>query len=146
MSKVLKWILYILLGLVVLAVVAGVVFAFLGWGHGFYMMRPGLRFIEPYHYYNFNPGRMIFGGLFGLGLFLLLIIGIVALISFLVRGNRSAQVTSTPQVTSPSQIAESPKEPAVGETTPSTARTCSNCGKPAQEDWSTCPYCGHALI
>lgn len=24
-------------------------------------------------------------------------------------------------------------------------RTCHNCGKPAQTDWKTCPYCGHSL-
>ncbi len=24
-------------------------------------------------------------------------------------------------------------------------RTCPGCGKPAQEDWKTCPYCGHSL-
>jgi hypothetical protein len=141
MSKALKWILYILLGLVALAVVAAIVFAFLGFGHGFAMMRPGLRYVQPYHYYNFYPGRMIFGGLFGLGLFLLVVIGIIALISFLVRGNRPPQVTSTPPVAPSSQIAQEP----AASTAPAPARTCPNCGRSAQEDWSTCPYCGHAL-
>jgi uncharacterized membrane protein len=142
MSKVLKWILYILLGLVALAVIVGVVFAFFGWGHGFYMMRPGLRYVQPYHYNNFYPGRMIFGGLFGLGIFLLVIIGIVALISYLVRGNRPAQMTSSSQVPAANQITPTPQEPVA---TPATTRACSNCGKPAQDDWTTCPYCGHAL-
>lgn len=27
----------------------------------------------------------------------------------------------------------------------SPARTCTNCGKPAQGDWSTCPHCGTTL-
>jgi len=26
--------------------------------------------------------------------------------------------------------------------TPKTTRTCANCGKPLQEDWTHCPYCG----
>jgi apolipoprotein N-acyltransferase len=25
------------------------------------------------------------------------------------------------------------------------ARTCASCGKPAQADWTTCPYCGKKL-
>ncbi len=47
MNKVLKWILYILLGLVVLGVIAGIVFAIFG-GYGYTMMRPGFRMMEPY--------------------------------------------------------------------------------------------------
>jgi hypothetical protein len=48
MSKVLKWILYVALGLVVLALIAGIFIAiFGGLGHGYYMMRPGFRMMEP---------------------------------------------------------------------------------------------------
>jgi hypothetical protein len=130
MNKVLKWILYILLGLVVLAVVAGIVFAVFG-GYRFAMMRPGFRMMEPLRY-SFSPFRMIFGGIFGLGVFVLVIIGIVALVNALVHGNRPAQMTPPAQVVPPTQM-----------TTPS--RTCSNCGKPAQDDWKTCPYCGNPL-
>jgi hypothetical protein len=25
------------------------------------------------------------------------------------------------------------------------SRACSNCGKPAQADWKTCPHCGQTL-
>ena len=28
---------------------------------------------------------------------------------------------------------------------PRAERNCTNCGKPAQADWITCPYCGKAL-
>lgn len=28
---------------------------------------------------------------------------------------------------------------------PAAERTCNNCHKPAQADWSTCPYCGQVL-
>jgi uncharacterized membrane protein len=131
MNKVLKWILYILLGLVVLAVVAGIVFAVFG-GRGYAMMRPGFRMMETPRY--FSPFRMIFGGLFGLGVFVLVIIGIVALVNALVRGNRHAQMSQPAQMATPAQM-----------TTPQPSRTCSNCGKPAQDDWKTCPYCGNSL-
>jgi hypothetical protein len=130
MNKVLKWILYILLGLIVLGVVAGIVFAFSG-GFRFAMMRPGFRMISPMRYYA-SPFRMIFGGLFGLGVFVLVIVGIVALVNALVHGNRPVQMTPPAGMTTPAQM-----------TTPS--RTCSNCGKPAQDDWKTCPYCGNPL-
>ncbi|MFZ0533872.1 MAG: zinc ribbon domain-containing protein [Anaerolineales bacterium] len=124
MNKVLKWILYILLGLVVLGVIAGIVFAIFG-GYGYTMMRPGFRMMEPFRY-HFSPVRSIFGGLLGLGVVVLVIVGIVALVSALVRGNRPVQTTPPAQMSAPS-------------------RTCSNCGKPAQDDWKTCPYCGNPL-
>ena len=125
MSKALRWILYILLALVILAVLAGIVFAVFG-GYGYTMMRPGFRMMEPFRYNTFNPGRMIFGGLLGLGVFVLIIVGIVALINALVRGSRPMQANPPAQTVIPS-------------------RTCSNCGKPAQDDWKTCPYCGNPL-
>ncbi|MFH2104177.1 MAG: zinc ribbon domain-containing protein [Chloroflexota bacterium] len=28
---------------------------------------------------------------------------------------------------------------------PAVVQTCANCGKAAQSDWKTCPYCGKAL-
>lgn len=124
MNKVLKWILYILLGLVILAVIAGIVFAIFG-GYRYTMMRPGFRMMEPQRFY-FSPMRSIFGGLLGLGVFVLVIVGIVALVNALVRGSRSAQTPPPAQMSAPT-------------------RTCSNCGKPAQEDWKTCPYCGNPL-
>ncbi len=153
MSKVLKWILYVVLGLVALAVVAGIVVAiFGGVGHGYYMVRPGFRMMEPFHYSYFNPGRMIFGGLLGLGFLILIIVGIVALISVITRGNRPAQVTQTTQPTPPTQPTPAVEMTApAGEMTAPAAemaapnRTCSNCGKPAQDDWHTCPYCGNPL-
>lgn len=125
MSKVLKWILYVLLGLVALAVIAGIVFAIFG-GYGYGMMRPGFRVMMPMHYYSISPVRTIFGGLLGLGVIVLVIVGIVALVNALVRGNRPIQTNPPAQMTTPT-------------------RTCSNCGKPAQDDWKTCPYCGNPL-
>ncbi len=128
MNNTLKWILYVLLGLVILAIIAGIVFAVFG-GYGYAMMRPGIRMMEPYRNFGFggfSPLRAIFGGLFSLGIFILVVVGIVALINALVRSNRP--MTST-----------QPTQPAAP------ARTCPNCGKPSQEDWKTCPYCGNPL-
>lgn len=130
MNKVLKWILYILLGLVILAVIAGIVFAVFG-GYRYGMMRPGFRMIVPMRN-NFSPFRLIFGGVFGLGVFVLVIVGIVALVNALVKSNRPAQMNPPAQMVSPVQM-------------PTPSRTCANCGKPAQDDWKTCPYCGNAL-
>lgn len=146
MSKVLKWILFIGFGLLALAVVAGIVVAiFGGLGHGYYMIRPGFRMMEPFHYSYFNPGRMIFGGLLGLGLLILVIVGIVALISAITRGNRPAQVTQTAQPTPPIQPTPVSEMTAPAAEMAAPTRTCSNCGKPAQDDWKTCPYCGNPL-
>jgi hypothetical protein len=134
MNKVLKWVLIVLGGLVVLAIIAGIVLVFV-YRPGVVMMRPGFRMMQPFRNYGdgfgFNPLRMIFGGLLGLGIFLLVIVGIVALVNMLVRSGRSTQ--SLPPV-QPANMA--PAAP---------ARTCSNCGRPAQEDWKTCPYCGNPL-
>ncbi len=135
MNKVLKWILYVLLAVVVLAVIAGIVFAFLGPAR-YGMMRPGFRMIMPYNRYygGFSPLGGIFGGLIGLGIIILVILGIVALVNALVGGNRRTMYTPPAQPMQPSQPAAA---------TPS--RTCPNCGKPAMDDWKTCPYCGTQL-
>jgi hypothetical protein len=120
-------------------VIAGVVYAFTGGiNHGFNMMRPGIRMMEPHRFGFFRPGGLIFGGLFLCGLSLLVIVGIVALIDFIIRRNRPAQVTQTAQPAPTIQSASVAEMPAP-------TRTCSNCGKPAQEDWKTCPYCGNPL-
>ena len=136
MNKVLKWVLIVLGGLVVLAIIAGIVLAFV-YRPGFVMMRPGFRMMQPFRNngerfgFGFSPLRMIFGGLFGLGIFLLVIVGIVALVNMLVRSGRSTQTLPPAQ-----PAAMAPAAP---------ARTCSNCGRPTQEDWKTCPYCGNPL-
>ncbi len=124
MSKALKWILAILLGLVVVAIIVGIVFAAIG-GYGTSMMGRGFPWMDHMRF-NYSPVRMIFGGLLGLGVFLLVILGIVALVSALVRNNQPTQTPPPAQIAPPS-------------------RTCSNCGKPALEEWKTCPYCGNPL-
>jgi hypothetical protein len=147
MKKVLKWILYILLGLVVLSVMAGfVAMVFGGHGIGYGMMRPGFRLMEPsirmmgpYNYHR--PIGLLFGGLLCIGVILLVIVGIVALVYALVNRNKPAQTTTPAQInTVPVETSTPPIE------TTAPIHTCPNCGKPSQEDWKTCPYCGNPLV
>ncbi len=123
MNKVLKWILFVLLGLVVLAVVAGIVM--FSWRFGFGGMRDGYWMMN--HMRGFvSPAGLVFAWFFRLGVALLFIVGIVGLVYSLTRGKQPAQTTPSATPAMPS-------------------RTCANCGKPAQDDWTTCPYCGHSL-
>jgi hypothetical protein len=146
MSKVLKWILFILLGLVVLSIVAGVVFMVFGglrygmMGPGIRSFGPGIRMMEPGRNY-FHEGRSIFGGLLCLGVLLLVVVGIMALVSALTHRNKPSQITPPAQVvTEPAQAAISSEE------VNAPSQTCANCGKPTQADWKTCPYCGNPLV
>jgi flagellar biosynthesis protein FlhB len=125
MKKVLKWILFILLGLVLFAVIAGVLMV--GWRFGFGGIREGYGMVNHMRGFgSISPVGMIFGGLLRLGLFLLVVVGIVGLVYSLTRGRQSTQVTPSATPAIPS-------------------RTCASCGKPAQDDWTTCPYCGNSL-
>jgi len=124
MSTTLKWILYVLLGLVALAVVAGIVIMVFG-GYGYAMMRPEIRMMDSVRLY-YHPVRSIFGGLLGVGVILLVVVGIVALVNAVLHASCPAQTIPPAQITTPS-------------------RMCSNCGKPAQDEWKTCPYCGNPL-
>jgi hypothetical protein len=53
-----------------------------------------------------------------LGVLFLLVLGAVALVNGI---TRQAMLPAAPE------------------------RKCANCGKPAQADWTTCPYCGKSL-
>jgi hypothetical protein len=126
MNRTLRWILYALLGLVVLGLIAGAVIAiFGGVGYGA-MMRPGLPYYDHMRI-GVNPVRWIFGALLCLGFFLLLVLGIAALVSALVRRD---QPLPPPAATTPVTTGEKP---------------CPNCGRMTQADWKTCPYCGTPL-
>ena len=146
MKNVLKWVLYILLGLVILAIVAGVVAMVFG-GFRYGMMGPSVRYFGPDvrmmgpRGYFFHGGLPIFAGLLCLGILLLVIVGIVALVSALVNRNKPSQIApSAPVATLPVQETVPAGEATAAE------HTCSNCGKPAQADWKTCPYCGNPLV
>jgi hypothetical protein len=69
----------------------------------------------------FGWGGMLLGWLIPVSVIVLLIVGAVALVNSV---NKSGKPTLPPAAPS---------------------RTCPNCGKPAQFDWNTCPYCGQKL-
>lgn len=140
MNKSWKWFLVILGALVVLGVIVVAVFGFshgysrmgyFGGRYGGFMMYPGMMG-------GFRtPGLMIFivlirlvGLAIPLGLLGLLVWGVVKFTS----KNKPVQtgVASTPS--------------SVKDTLDSApARVCSHCGKVAQDDWVTCPYCSEQL-
>jgi hypothetical protein len=72
--------------------------------------------------FGFFPFGGIFMGLIGLAILGLAVYGVIALF------NRHPAPVVVPASVSPV-----------------VTHTCSNCSKPAQDDWKTCPYCGHAL-
>lgn len=147
MRKFWKWFFIVLAALIVLGIIAFVVIglssgfgrpgAFLG-RHGGFMMIPGrIRGFGGPGLFSFHPGLMLIGmllhffaWLIPLGLLILFVWAIVRLTSL----NKSTAVGT--------QSTPSPVAPPV-ESTP--ARTCQHCGKPAQSDWVTCPYCGAKL-
>ena len=124
MNKTLKWILYILLGVVGLLVLVGVVYAIFG-NYRYGMMAPGL-WMGDHMRFGFNPYRGVFIGLLCLGVLLLVVLGIVALVAALVRGNKPPESAPPAQITPPE-------------------KPCPNCGRITQEEWKTCPYCGTSL-
>ena len=131
MSKTWKWILGISLGLVILVGLGFVLTSSFGYGHmsawsqAPYGGRPmmddnGFRGRHPMMGYGFSP---LGGIIMGLGMLLIWTIplGILFLVIYgAVRlAIRPGRIHST--------------------------MACSNCGKPAQEDWNTCPYCETTL-
>ncbi len=162
MSKTVRWILISAGVVAVLALLAALAFgmgtrwqrmsSFVGpsWGHP--MMdrdwgRPGFDgprdFDRGGMHDTYNPWMMnsrmgawgVLGGLFLLGrlVFPLALLGLVAWgVVALVRRGRQPEIISAP--TPPPTPAESVP-----------TAVCGQCGKPAQEGWSHCPYCGNSL-
>ena len=147
MKKVWKWVIGIVIGLVVLAVLVGVGFMVFGdfhavriqngYARGWSQQGPGTL---PYNGFGMQmrgPGMMGRGGIMPFGGFIagLICLGILALIGlgivWLVRATRkSTRVDSPASSTVPVEIP-----------TPAIA-TCQKCGKPIQAEWKNCPYCG----
>jgi len=113
------WILAITLGLVLLLVLPGLFMMGRFWAGGYGgMMGPGM--MGRFGYMNpLGFFGMALMWLIPIGVLVLLVIGAVALVNGLTK----------------------PGDPA----TPVSDRKCSNCGKPAQSDWTICPYCGKSL-
>ena len=86
----------------------------------------------------FSWGMMLLGWLVPAGILVLVIVGIVVLVNALMRPKSSAPTPVAAPVTAPA--AETAPLPP-----PAPLRACASCGKLAQADWSTCPYCGSPL-
>jgi hypothetical protein len=143
MKKVWKWIIGIVVGLVVLAVLVGVGFMAHGNFRGYRTEAFDARgFSErgfgmmPYGGFGhmrgpgmMNYGRMPFGGFFGgllsLGFLALVVLGII----WLVRKLRSPKLVEVPAAM-PAPVPAAIVNP------------CKKCGQPLQDEWKVCPHCG----
>jgi TRAP-type C4-dicarboxylate transport system permease small subunit len=157
MSKTWKWIIGILIGLMVLAVIIAIPFGMhqlagnytqqfpaRGFERGFdHDFGPGMmgrgggadNFYWHHNMMNRNPGfvgPMVYGsGFFFFEIFRLLIpLAVVGLAIYGVFALFRRK---------PSPVVAAEAAPAVP------TRTCASCGKSAQDDWKNCPYCGNAL-
>jgi hypothetical protein len=116
------WILATVFALILLFLLPSVWMMGRSWAGGYGGMMGGPGMMGGFGYMHpFGWSGMLLGWLIPVGVIVLLVIGAVALVNNL---NRSRNPTQ-PQVVP--------------------LRTCSNCGKPAQADWNTCPYCGQKL-
>jgi hypothetical protein len=148
MKKVWKWVIGIVIGLIVLAVLVGV--GFLVWGNlhvyrgvaqlnrGFSQRGPGMMPYGGFGYQLRGPGMMgyrmipfggFFGGLLMLGFLVLIVLGIIWLVG---RARTSTPIQSTAAVPA---VNSEPIPAAV-------LNPCKKCGRPLQADWTVCPYCG----
>ena len=115
MNKI-NWAAVVIFSIVVLLVCLAGIGLLGGWRYGGWgMMGPGM--MGGWGMGPFGGIGMIFMWLVPVGLVVLVVLGIVWLV----------RAISAP-----------------GGVTPA-ARTCPNCGRPAQADWRTCPYCGQDL-
>jgi hypothetical protein len=151
MSKTMKWIVGIVIGLVVVAAIVSAGFLVAGqwagpgwnaearaekpWDGGRAMPRQEMP-MRPYRGefyrgnggYSFSPLRMIVGGVFCLGFLALMVLGIIALGRVALRPSKPA----------------APAIPAAAPTPPPSL-ACPSCERPVQSDWRHCPYCGNDL-
>jgi hypothetical protein len=150
MKKVWKWIIGIVLGLIVLAVLVGVGFLVRGNFHiyraetlgsrNFSQRGPELfgrgQGIIPYGGFEHmrGPGMMgygmmpfggFFGGLISLGFLALVVLGIIWLVRRL-RTPKPVDVPSAAPAAIPADI----------------VNPCKKCGMPLHDGWKICPYCG----
>jgi hypothetical protein len=91
-------------------------------GHGMYMGGYGMM-----GFGRMMPLAGLFGGLFILGLLVLMVLAIIWLA-------RSLRKPVAPAVVPAGYV--NPVVPAVA------TRPCQKCGEPVQEDWKFCPHCG----
>ena len=140
MKKSWNWVIGIVLGLVILAVLMGVGFMVRNNFHvyragalesrGFYERGPGMMPYSGFGSHMRGPGMMgyglmpfggILGGLFSLGFLALVVLGII----WMVRNLRTSKPVEVSSVLPAAVI-----------------NPCKKCGRPIQEDWKICPLCG----
>jgi len=170
MSKFWKWVLILLGIFVVVFVVALIAFGIFagrfaggrvlvmpmmrdrGWdGFGNVPLMPHMGIGRGW---GFGVGRLgVFGWigfglsiLFRIGIFALVIAGIVWVIQRFTRKNQVTTVAVTPATVTPAvtPVVETPA-PVEAAAEPIHEHKCPNCGRPSQEDWKNCPYCGAPL-
>jgi TRAP-type C4-dicarboxylate transport system permease small subunit len=154
MSKTWKWIIGILIGLLILAVIVAIPFGMHQFASGYTAQFPARGFdrdLGPgmmgrgegnYYWHQGMMGGsqgfsrpMAYGlGFFAFGIFRLIIplavlglaiYGVIALFK-----RRPASIAPAEAV---------PSAPVVS------SRSCGSCGKPAMDEWKNCPYCGNSL-
>jgi hypothetical protein len=148
MKNAWKWIIGIIVGLVVLTVLFGVGFMVRNNFHGyrevsrvapgFYERGPGMMPYGGFGHmrgpsmmgYGFMPFGGIFACLVGLGFLVLMVLGIIVL----VRGLRKPMPATNVLATAPAITPES--------TPAAIINACKKCGKPLQDEWVACPFCG----
>jgi hypothetical protein len=140
MSNTLKYVL-IGLGVIILLLIAAVVIsAVFGFGGmNFFQMQPGYR--TPFGPFGRMPmmgGRLGFAGwILMAGLACLPPLALILLVALIV-----GLVTRSRPVPPPPPAAQPP----VTQSSVTPTKTCPNCGRPVQEDWTHCPYCGQNLV
>ena len=115
MKSKIGWIVAITLGLVALFFLPSLLMGRF-WQGGYGGMMGGFGFMNPFGFLG-----MALMWLIPLAVIVLVVLGVVSLFNGL---NKAT-----------------PQNPSVSEP----ARSCQNCGKTAQADWATCPYCGKSL-
>lgn len=154
MSKTWKWIIGILIGLLILAVLVAIPFGMHQFASGYTAQFPA-RGLDR----DFGPGMMGRGegnydwhqgmmggsqgfshpmaygfGFFAFGIFRLIIpLGVLGLAIYGV----IALFKRRPASIAPAEAV--PSTPVVS------SRSCGSCGKPAMDEWKNCPYCGNSL-
>jgi hypothetical protein len=150
------WTIVVLLIVVVLGAAAFAVGSRFGYRGGFErfgMMERGYNRMQPFNRPLLGY-RAPMGGLFrvlGMALMCLLPLGILALAVVggvsLIRGSRSRKSANAVAPAAPAASVElsTPAVEPAEVVSSSVERECASCGKPAQADWKTCPYCGTPL-
>ncbi len=151
MKNKLGWILAALFGVLLIIFAAGVLVFGRMWRFGehmrpYGMMGHGFGFYAPFGWIG-----MALLWLIPIGFLVLIVAGVVSLVSALT-GSKKSNAAASPAIppsttpappagTTPMNAGAVSPTPQVGEN----LRTCQNCGKPLQTDWSHCPYCGQEL-